>query len=104
MLILFCFSAKGALAKSNDSTHKQENAIRGMWEDKDSKVEFFKDGSCMWLFLSCNYAFVDDNRLKIDFNGPFGRSTRIFQTTISGNELILRSEDEVIKLKRVKIK
>jgi hypothetical protein len=80
-------------------------SIVGKWHQvaSDNDVEFFRDGTFVWGAFSGKYAFVETNRIKLDF-GLIGATC---QVSLSEDTLTLVSEGgfdkgQVYQLRRVK--
>ena len=68
-----------------------KNDIVGKWQASDgSIIEYLDDGTVILGNGSeVNYSFLSDGRLKLEFNSPSGRMVKIFDATVSGNDLIM---------------
>lgn len=85
---------------------KPSELILGKWQDgSGTSMEFFKDGTGMLtdsgpqvlgmkMKMNFKYIILDDKRVKMDINGPFGGATTIYKiNNISKNEMDLTDEN-----------
>jgi hypothetical protein len=85
---------------------KPNELILGKWQDSSgTSMEFFKDGTGMLtdsgppvmgmkMKMNFKYIILDDKRLKMDINGPFGSATTIYKVNnITKNDMDLTDEN-----------
>ena len=111
-ILCFVLFLVSCIGKSEDSivTVKHEGSILGKWEEltenKEKEIfEFLKDGTFIAKHgkksMVGEYVFTDKERVRIDFKGNRGTSSKIFVIEFSRNTLIMTNEGEKFKYKRI---